>query len=523
MEGLIYDDDSKIITVPEKPPHIHEKGLGVMVFETMKINSDQIAQVNMLTGESEDYDSLLKRCTIMAVSMRGLDLKEGDMISICSENTIDCAVPWVAALFQNVKISSLDPSLSVEECEHLLEMVESKVVYVSRASTKLIEEVVEKMEKKPKIVTIPERNDDIYKKETTFAFEPVAVDLKETAVVLFSSGTTGFPKGICWSHKFLIYFCQHRIFNSCLGYATMYWASTVFNMVCCLLTGSTKYFAPHVFNPIAMWNYLKIYTIDYVFLSPYDAINFIKNKPNADFVPKVQFMAIAGSSISTAYIKKLKEILPKTLVVNAYGQTELMSIFSPFHKWNKTKPDSIGIPISGRTYKIVDTETEKALGFNEAGEIRVKTEWVMNGYFNLDSSSSWDSEGFLKTGDIGYYDKDFCFFFVDRIKEMFKYKSWHIVPAKIEAILNKHPSIHLSVVIGVPHPEDDNHTLALVQLYEGEHLEEKDVIEYIEDNMDERHKLNAGVKFVTKFPYTPTSKINRRKLRETTLKDLSCY
>lgn len=71
---------------------------------------------------------------------------------------------------------------------------------------------------------------------------------------------------------------------------------------------------------------------------------------------------------------------------------------------------------------MVDPETEENLGFNEKGELRLKTECEMNGYYKMDSSDAWDADGWLKTGDIVYYDEDFCFYVVDRIKEMLKFR-----------------------------------------------------------------------------------------------------
>lgn len=84
---------------------------------------------------------------------------------------------------------------------------------------------------------------------------------------------------------------------------------------------------------------------------------------------------------------------------------------------------------------MVDPETEKICGPNQNGELRVKSDFTMNGYFGRDSSESYDEEGWLKTGDIVYYDEDEFLFVVDRIKDLLKYRSWHVAPAMLEKVL----------------------------------------------------------------------------------------
>lgn len=142
----------------------------------------------------------------------------------------------------------------------------------------------------------------------------------------------------------------------------------------------------------------------------------------------------------------------------------------------------------------------------------------MNGYYNLDSSDCFDSEGWLKTGDIVYYDEDYCFYVVDRIKEMLKYKSFHIVPAVLEDILDTHPAIRKSVVIGIPHEEDGDHPMAVVILEsQANGITAEEIEEYLTERVHDRQRLRAGVKFVNSVPYTPSGKIKRHLLKKMVL------
>lgn len=100
-------------------------------------------------------------------------------------------------------------------------------------------------------------------------------------------------------------------------------------------------------------------------------------------------------------------------------------------------------------FKVVDSETDEILGPNQPGELRVKSKTVMNSYYKRDCSNRWDKDGWFRTGDVVQYDEDCYFYVVDRLKEMLKYRGWHIPPAILELELSHHPAIRQSVVIGM--------------------------------------------------------------------------
>lgn len=163
----------------------------------------------------------------------------------------------------------------------------------------------------------------------------------------------------------------------------------------------------------------------------------------------------------------------------------------------------------------MDTETGDILGPNLQGELYVKSPFLMKGYYNLDASVAFDKDGFLKSGDVVYYDEEFCFFVVDRVKEMLKYRSWHVPPAILEEILLTHPAISAAVVVGVPNEEDGEHPMACVILKpETKDIKEEDIRKYVDERVDDKKKLRGGVVFLKSFPMTATGKISRRLLKD---------
>ena len=138
----------------------------------------------------------------------------------------------------------------------------------------------------------------------------------------------------------------------------------------------------------------------------------------------------------------------------------------------------------------------------------------MKGYYRGDASQAFDKEGFLKTGDIGYYDEEECVYVIERIKEMFKYQSWHIIPSSIEVVLLEHPGIKEAVVFGLPEGENGEVPAACVVLKEGFTLSGEEIDAFLKERVADRERLRGGVTFVQVLPRTPTGKVVRKEIRD---------
>lgn len=162
--------------------------------------------------------------------------------------------------------------------------------------------------------------------------------------------------------------------------------------------------------------------------------------------------------------------------------------------------------------QIVDINTGKSLGPNEKGELLINSPYLSSGYFNSDISMMTDDDGYLKTGDIAYYDEEEYIYVVDRIKEVFKYKTYNIFPSFLEAILLEHSAIKEAAVFGIPNDNDRNWPAALITLKDNVFVTIDEINEFFSERVSDQMKLRGGIKIIKELNKTPSGKLQRNQL-----------
>jgi acyl-CoA synthetase (AMP-forming)/AMP-acid ligase II len=140
----------------------------------------------------------------------------------------------------------------------------------------------------------------------------------------------------------------------------------------------------------------------------------------------------------------------------------------------------------------------------------------MKGYINdpKATAETIDAEGWLHSGDIGYYDEDNQFYIVDRLKELIKYKAFQVPPAEIEGLLLSHPKIKDCGVIGIPDEAAGELPFAYIVKQPEADLTAKEVIDFVAENSSSAKRLRGGVKFIDEIPKNPSGKLLRRELKQ---------
>lgn len=202
----------------------------------------------------------------------------------------------------------------------------------------------------------------------------------------------------------------------------------------------------------------------------------------------------------------------KLTIRQGYGMSE-MSLSVLLQK-NIFKPGSVGDINEGSIVKVID-ENGQSLGPNQRGELCFKGNQLMISYIGDDKATkdTIDRDGWLHTGDVGYYDDDKQFFIVDRIKELIKWKGYQVPPAEIEGILLTHLKIRDAAVIGIPDDLAGELPLAFV-VRSDKTLTEQEVIQFVAKTASPAKRLHGGVRFIDEIPKNPSGKILRRELRE---------
>jgi 4-coumarate--CoA ligase len=179
------------------------------------------------------------------------------------------------------------------------------------------------------------------------------------------------------------------------------------------------------------------------------------------------------------------------------------------------KSGSVGSVVAGMYAKVIDTETGKILGPNQRGELLFKGSQIMKSYIGnaKETNSTIDKDGYLHTGDVGYYDEDKQFFIVDRLKELIKYKAYQVPPAELEAILLDHPKIKDAAVIGLPDERSGELPLAFVVKQEDIDVTAKEIIDFVAARTSPAKRLHGGVRFIDAIPKNMSGKILRKDLR----------
>lgn len=226
----------------------------------------------------------------------------------------------------------------------------------------------------------------------------------------------------------------------------------------------------------------------------------------------LQYAISAAAPLSSEILVEMGKQIPQLKVRQYYGMSEGGTFTAQTDKFCKS--GSVGILRTGVYAKVINTESGEVVGKNTPGELLFKGPGLMKGYVGDSDStkSSFDKDGWLHSGDVGFYDDDNEWFIVDRLKEIIKYKGFQVPPAELEALILSHPCVKDVGVIGMPDEFAGELPMAFV-VRQG-NVTEKDIIDFVASKSSPAKRLRGGVRFVAEIPKNPSGKILRRVLRQ---------
>ncbi len=339
------------------------------------------------------------------------------------------------------------------------------------------------------------------------------------AVLLYTSGTTGTPKGAELTHENLLRNCRasRDLFDLDAGTVVL-GALPLFHsfgqtcaMNSCVVAAGMLTLLPR-FDPVKA---LEIIDRDQVSVfegvpSMYAAMLHVPDHERYD-TSTLRCCASGGAAMPVELMRGFEAAF-NCQILEGYGLSETSPVASFNHPDRERKPGSIGTPIAGVEMKVVD-DAGRDLPVGEVGEVVVRGHNVMKGYWNRpEATAEAMHDGWLLTGDLARVDSDGYFFIVDRKKDMIIRKGFNVYPREIEELLYEHPAVREAAVLGIPHDEYGEEVGAAVSLKEGASVTVDEIRDFVREKVA-AYKYPRTVWIVDELPKGPTGKILKREIK----------
>ena len=487
--------------------------------------SDHPAMIDGPTGRTYTYRQLADLTARVAGGLAGRGFGPGSTLAVMLPNLPEYFLAFHGAAMAGGTVTTINPTYGPSEVRHQLDDSGAGALVTIPM---FVDTAVEACEGTA-VATIWVIGDA---PEGTLPFtqllgaEPLAeqvdVDVREDVMVLpYSSGTTGFPKGVMLTHRNLVANIvqtepvleveagRERVI-AVLPFFHIYGMQVLMNAV--IARGGTVVTMPR-FDLEEFLTLVQDRKITIAYLVPPIVLALAKHPMVDQFDLSSLRLIFSGAAPLGAEVALEAAGRVGCDVVQGYGMTELSPV-THSTPMGQFKPGSIGLTISNTEVRVVDPTTGEDLGIDEDGELWIRGPQVMKGYLNNPSATeiTIDEDGWLHTGDIGHVDTDGHFYIVDRLKELIKYKGFQVPPAELEALLLTHPAVADAAVIGVPDPEAGELPKGFVVLKPGAAATEDVIKAFVADAVAGYKQLRI-VEFIDTIPKSASGKILRRELR----------
>jgi long-chain acyl-CoA synthetase len=452
----------------------------------------------------------------VAASLQARGIQPGDRIGMVLPNVLSFPIVFYGALLSGAAVVPMNPLLKAREVEYYLRDSGARLVVTGEQSAEPVTEAAGTVG--IEAVTVgPAMPDALLADDALDA--PVDRADDDTAVILYTSGTTGQPKGAELTHaglnsnartmqETLLEGTPDDVIMGCLP------LFHVFGLTCSLnagvLSGATLTLIPRFDGGKA----LSVVERDgvTVFQGVPTMFSAMLHQPDAtDHDMSSLRVCVSGGSAMPVEVMRSFEETFGCIVLEGYGLSETSPVASFNHPHAERKPGSIGTPIRGVEMRLVDDEgNDVAAG--EVGEIAIRGENVMKGYWNRpEETAQAIPDGWFRTGDLARVDDDGYYFIVDRKKEMIIRGGYNVYPREIEEALYEHPAVAEAACIGIKHPDLGEEVVAAVSLKPGASAEPDELQAFVKERVA-AYKYPRHLWVVDALPKGPTGKILRRSV-----------
>ncbi|XP_073841198.1 uncharacterized protein [Musca autumnalis] len=523
-----YDPITKIWRGPTQELKFNpDESIASVVLMKLLENPEHIGQVCYQSGKELTNLEIAKRSVQVAKHFAKLQLQQCDMIGLCAGNT-DYIAPLVfGALAAGLTISTLDPSFDKEGIKHVYSLTKPCMMFCDGELYERVRQALDEcdlggtkiftmtnhIKGVPSVMEFFVDYEDVNPME--FRVPPLKEGVHQTAFIVCTSGTTGLPKGVCVSHASFIYYpfpVESFKDTRMLCFSTLYWASGLFTLIEGTIGGTKRIISSKPFNVDDFLEIVPRYKVNITLGPPSQiALAVSSHKIASSDLSSLTACMIGGSVVSYSLTEKFRKYATNALCLPGYGSTETNGISSTI-----SSPDNtLGPLLTNVEVKIIDDDGN-CLGPNESGELCVRTPLPWAGYYGNPTATKekYDADGWIYTGDVGYFNDEGKLYLVDRKCDIRKYNNFHFSPSDIEKVISELPQVADVCVVGIPHSVHGFLPAACVIKRSNTEIDESEICQHVVKRMQDFENLRGGVYFVDELPQTPSGKIIRRKVTE---------
>jgi acyl-CoA synthetase (AMP-forming)/AMP-acid ligase II len=515
-----------VIRSPYPDVEIPEVSLFEFLFSDFGDRADQPAFIDGSSGAEVTFAELKQQVITIAAALAERGIGAGDVVGIFAPNSPQWAAVFHGVLRANATVTSVNSLYSAGELAHQLRDAGAKMLFtispfLERAAAAMRE--VGRSEDEIVVLDSAEGFTSLRDLLATEAEPPAhTAGPGDTAVLPYSSGTTGQGKGVILTHRNLVANLRQvePVFQlgsdsrilAVLPFFHIYGLTVMMNNG--LYCRATVVTMPK-FDLVEFLRVISTHRVSIVYIAPPIAVALAKHPIVDSYDVSCIENVLSGAAPLDA---ELGHAVGKRLgceVRQGYGMTELSPVS---HAIPRDKPDmdlnSVGVALPNTECKLVDPESGEEVGPGGRGELWVRGPNVMVGYLNNPEATAitLDDEGYLHTGDVATVTDDGVFTVVDRVKELIKYKGYQVPPAELEALLLTHEAIADVAVIGVRDADGEEVPKAFVVRQTGAEISGEDVMTFVADRLAPHKKVRV-VEFIEQIPKSASGKILRKDLR----------
>ncbi|XP_002137773.2 luciferin 4-monooxygenase-like [Drosophila pseudoobscura] len=519
---ITYDDMLKVWSGGEREnyfaPHL---SIGEIIFRELERHPKLIAQISATERTVMTREEVRFNAMRVATYMRGLGLKQCDIVGLIARNTTHLVAVAYACFFNGMPFHSLNISYEQDTIEKLLSITRPRLIFCDGDEYERVLAATEHIKLDTTIITMRNhpsgslRIQDILTTPIEDNFRPARLEQgpDQTLAILCSSGTTGVPKAVTATNSHNCIFPGFLVTTDVVQYthSTVDWFSGLSSIINAGVFSTTNVIADNDFDPAFMCRMVQEYKIGLVFQCP-SHMAMLANCPefeDAD-LSSIKHYIFGGSRCSLDVQNRVRSRLKGDMIFS-YSITELNSTGTLNLHFDE-KPNSVGCPVAGNKIKIIDEEGV-AQGPNKVGEVCLFNGQHWSGYYGNPEETLMirDSQKWFHTGDLGYVDEDGFLFIDDRKKDMLKYHNIMYYPNEIETVISQMPNVAEVCVFGIWNAVNGDEAAASVVKRHGTNLVAQDVLDFVKEHIDAQYKqLNAGVIIVDDLKRSGNGKTNRR-------------